>query len=105
MKFWVSTIYLKILNIYIDNLKRESSAKVVKWFLEWRPPPVKRDSGTPGARPKQMLTAVFPLTIPEMSIESLDKSANGRWSLEVSTTVLRCFRSKSRPWNLKYEHL
>ena len=27
------------------------------------------------------------------------------WSLEVLTTILVCLRSKSRPWNLKYENL
>ena len=47
---------------------------------------------------------IFILKIPENSIESLDESSISRLSLEVLTTILGCFRSKSRPWNLRYEH-
>ena len=43
--------------------------------------------------------------VPEISIESLDESYISRWSLEVFTTIKICFRSKSRPWNLKYADL
>ena len=50
-------------------------------------------------------TGVFPLKILELSIESLDKQWFCRWSLEVLTAILRCFRSKSRPWNLKYKSI
>ena len=39
----------------------------------------------------------------ECSIET-PESYISRWSLEVLTTRLRCFRSKSRPWNRKYEN-
>ena len=39
-----------------------------------------------------------------LRFRSLDKDLI-RWSLEVLTTMLRCLRSKSRPWNIKYESL
>ena len=48
---------------------------------------------------------VFLLEIPEISIESLDESQISRWPLAVITAISRCFRSKSRPWNLKYTNL
>ena len=51
--------------------------------------------------------AVFLFRIPEISIESLDKSWISRWSLdaEVLHTMLLSFPPKLRPWNLKYKHM
>ena len=51
-------------------------------------------------------SAVFRLQIPELSVESLEESWIGRWSLEVSTTIddLDFVRSRD-PGISKYEHL
>ena len=49
--------------------------------------------------------AVVPLTIPEMSAESLDKSKSSRWSPEVVSTIVMHDCSKSKPWKLKYENI
>ena len=61
------------------------------------------DRARPSREPRTLWrkTAVF---LPEMSMESLDKSSHSR-SPEVLGTSLTCFCSKSRQWNLKYEHL
>ena len=49
-------------------------------------------------------TAVFPLTIPDISIESLDTSLSSRWSLEVLNTILITYCSKSRRCNMLVTH-
>ena len=48
---------------------------------------------------------VFLFEIPEISIESLDKSQISSWSLEVLSTILMIFYSKSRLWNLTHENI
>ena len=47
------------------------------------------------------------LEMPEVSIESLDESQVGRWSLEVLSTILMLclFSTKARLWNLENENI
>ena len=103
--------YVSCLRSPQGDLKQETYRKVVLWSDDHLH---RRLHLPPVARPLRLLdhevdplpelpglwsTAVFLLEIPEISIESLDKSRISRWSLEVITTILRCFRSKPRPGN------
>ena len=58
----------------------------------------------PSAAGARFPTAVCLLKILDISIECLEESEIGRWPLEVLNTMLLLICSKSRPWNLNYEH-
>ena len=56
-------------------------------------------------RPRRRHAAVFLLRIPEISVERLDESWIGMWSLEALNAILIFLPPNSRLWKLKYENM